>query len=539
MFVRPPAVRSARNPGRRPMPRRVPLSEANRPLLRQFIRNRRSDPRYEAYVLEVREGPAVNGNTNAAADKSVPHPWVTVRDYVKGNQLIGLPVSVCDALLKHLLTCVSPEEPNQVDSSEESEIVCSSVSAMNSQSVSPAMASGDGKSPVGEAPQDDNSPYKKNVPIVRQKPFHLCRLKPIRIVCEATGCILEVTSKDPAIMHTSIHSEGQEQVVQADPSRRWIMSVPVETRPAGEHVENGVSMRSKRRHPWETRGVLELHESLMGQLSVFLADVVTRYRSVNQLPEVRSLYSASGGRRFFFDLRDTRWGKRLHISQVTDLHRNVIGIPLEALVSFRTRLDMIIGSLGLEDQHVLRSEVYGKLRGRVQHHFDNNTGISSQIRLNDATDSANGGNSGTKSVHTSDDHVSQLGGSRQRERERRRQRLRSYGGDSGIRQVGVQQPGSRSADAAEHQAETSTRRVVPGTMNGTVNTNQWSGGNSRNRRFPRRNRNMRPFNRVRKHPSSETTGNPTETSVKQLSVQSVPEPVIDVTRVAPVAEATA
>lgn len=48
----------------------------------------------------------------------------------------------------------------------------------------------------------------------------------------------------------------------------------------------------------------------------FSADVSTRYRDVKGNLDVSSLFSLSGGRRFYFDLRDTRWGKRLHISQV-------------------------------------------------------------------------------------------------------------------------------------------------------------------------------------------------------------------------------
>lgn len=74
---------------------------------------------------------------------------------------------------------------------------------------------------------------------------------------------------------------------------------------------------------------------------------------MEQLPQVSCLYSPSGERRFFFDLRNTRYGIRLHISQVTDLHRNVIGIPLESLVDFRDRLSALVDSLNLEEEKKL------------------------------------------------------------------------------------------------------------------------------------------------------------------------------------------
>jgi hypothetical protein len=95
---------------------------------------------------------------------------------------------------------------------------------------------------------------------------------------------------------------------------------------------------------------IELREELLRSLERFLTDVAVRYRNIKGDLVIPSLYSYSGERRFYYDLRRTRWGLRLHVSQVTDMHRNVIGIPLEALVQFRDRLSEAISSLQLEEQ---------------------------------------------------------------------------------------------------------------------------------------------------------------------------------------------
>lgn len=542
MFVRPPVARSSRNPGRRPIPPRPTPNEINRPLLRQFIRNRRSEPRYEAYIIEVREGPAVNGNTNAAAGKSIPQPWVTVRDFVRANQSIGLPVSVCDTLLKHLLTCVSNEEARtRTDSSEESEIACESprpASAADGPSTSPARASGDMKSQNEEATSDENSPAKKSPLRPQSKLFQLSQLQPIRIVCDATGCTLEVIARDPTAKRVANNPDEPDTLPPIDPCRRWIVSAPLETG-VGAKVNSEQTADStsggngRRKNPWETRGVLELHESLMPQLSAFLTDVVTRYRSVDQLPEVRSLYSASGGRRFFFDLRDTRWGKRLHISQVTDLHRNVIGIPLEALVSFRTRLDTVIKSLGLDDQHALRSEFYGPVTDSSSPRGQR-PNLSSRDRSNDVSESAKAtdeGNRDTVGAANRND-VPQ-----NRQRGRRRQRVRSF--TSGVTGAGGSMAGNRPAELAGTLAESNSRRSLQSSQNQVVGSNQWNGGIPRNRRFGRRNRNPRPFNRGNREPPAEADGESNEANLHSTSIQSAPEPIIDSNRVAPVAQASA
>ncbi|CAH8682426.1 unnamed protein product [Schistosoma rodhaini] len=387
MFVRPPTVRTTRNPRRRP-PHIFNLGEANRPLLRQVIRSRRSNPVREAYVLEVREGPVVNSNANAATASMIPQPWVTVRDYYKGNDFVSLPVSICNTLLKHLMTCALVDHEHQVESSEDSEIECTfSPSPKVGEEASLTETSGETVSQVEGGASEGTKVTKKVSSGVKPHTFQLSLLKPIRIVCEATGCTLEVTARNPLPKHTSANSEEPTQTVQADPDKRWLISAPLEVRKtnssSGEQTLDSSGIGSttngsgRRQFSWETRGTLELHASLMPQLLTFLADVVTRYRAIDLIPKVQSLYSISGERRFLFNLKDTRWGKRIHISQVTDLHRNVIGIPLEDLVSFRSRLDTVIKSLGLEDQYAIRSSIHRNTENRSTHK-EQRTRVSSQ-----------------------------------------------------------------------------------------------------------------------------------------------------------------
>lgn len=96
--------------------------------------------------------------------------------------------------------------------------------------------------------------------------------------------------------------------------------------------------------------VIELRNELLGHLVKFLEDVATRYRPLTKDMNIPSLYSYSGERRFYYDLRETRWGVRLHISQVTGMYRNVVGIPLESVVAFRDRINQAIQFLGLEEK---------------------------------------------------------------------------------------------------------------------------------------------------------------------------------------------
>ncbi|CAH8597108.1 unnamed protein product [Schistosoma turkestanicum] len=374
MFVKPPVVRTNRNLRGRPPSTPTSLVITGRPLLRQVVRSRRSDPVREAYVFEVREGPVVNSSTNAGAAVMIPQPWVIVHDYFKGSSFVSLPVSICSTLLKHLLTCsMTDDDEHQIESSEDSEVECSSSpSPKDKEEASSTETLGEAVSQV-----EGETVTKKASSRVGSRTFQLSLLKPIRIVCEATGCTLEVTARNPVAKHTSVNSAEPTQTVQADLDKRWLVSAPLEVRTnVSSSVEQAVDNSGigsttngsgRRQNFWERRGTLELHERLMPQLLTFLADVVTRYRTVDLIPKVPSLYSMSGERRFLFNLKDTRWGKRLHISQVTDLHRNIIGIPLEDLVSFRSRLDTVIQSLGLDNHYAIRSSIYRSGENRSTH----------------------------------------------------------------------------------------------------------------------------------------------------------------------------
>ncbi|VDN28823.1 unnamed protein product, partial [Dibothriocephalus latus] len=89
----------------------------------------------------------------------------------------------------------------------------------------------------------------------------------------------------------------------------------------------------------------------------------------------------SGDRRFYFDLRNTRWGHRLFLSQVTDFHRNVIAIPVETLTDFRDRINTFIEKLHLEENKTLRDTLqvhsvpqrYWKRYPKIRPNFINGT----------------------------------------------------------------------------------------------------------------------------------------------------------------------
>ncbi|KAH8868039.1 PUR alpha beta gamma DNA RNA binding [Schistosoma japonicum] len=511
MFVRPPTIRTNRNPRRRPLPVRAPLKEINRPLLRQVVRNSRSNPCYEAYILEVREGPTVNGSTN---------PWISVRDNVKGNNFVGLPVSICNTLLKHLLTCATVGDEHEIDSSEDSENTCtSSPSPKIAEEISPTEVFGEGASEGETVVKKISS---------RVKPmFQLCMLKPIRIVCEATGCTLEVTVRNPTAKQASPSTEEPTQTVQADPERRWLISAPLEVKgnisSSGDQtldssdIGNTTNGNSKRQYPWETRGTLELHESLMPKLLAFLADVVTRYRAVDLIPRVPSLYSASGERRFLFNLRDTRWGKRLHISQVTDMHRNIIGIPVEALVSFRSRLDEVIKSLGLEDQYTMRSSIYKDRENRPPFR-------QRRLPVPPRNDSKFAGESldrenGTQGDEENDEINSNNTQSRTRGRDRHPLRTGVFS---------VSNRGSRNADI--YESESGPRHNI-GNRFGRRG-NRTNGG--RERPVKRRDKNQLANGDLK---ASDGT-NANEVNINS-DIPNTPEPAVESTRMAPAAEASA
>ncbi|XP_018646189.1 hypothetical protein Smp_044680 [Schistosoma mansoni] len=518
-MTRPPTVRTTRNPRRRP-PHILNFGEANRPLLRQVIRSRRSNPVREAYVLEVREGPVVNSNANAATASMIPQPWVTVRDYYKGNDFVSLPVSICNTLLKHLMTCATVGD-HQAESSEDSEIECtSSPSPKVGEEASLTETSGETVSQV----EGGAKVTKKVSSGVKPHTFQLSLLKPIRIVCEATGCTLEVTARNPLPKHTSTNSEEPTQTVQADPDKRWLISAPLEVRKNnssnGEQTLDSSGIGSttngsgRRQFSWETRGTLELHASLMPQLLTFLADVVTRYRAIDLIPKVQSLYSISGERRFLFNLKDTRWGKRIHISQVTDLHRNVIGIPLEDLVSFRSRLDTVIKSLGLEDQYAIRSSIHGNTENRSTHK-EQRTTVSSQD-----TSNVSGGVNGIEI----DEENNLIDTSNTKNRTHGREVRPSRTGVSTLNN-------KESRNVGIYDGESGQRRNHGSRFGRRSN---WTNG-GRGHPVKRKDKNQLSSNRDLKT-SDETKHNEVNTN---SNLQNSLEPAVESTRITPAAEASA
>ncbi|CAH8675277.1 unnamed protein product [Schistosoma bovis] len=528
MFVRPPTVRTTRNPRRRP-PHILGLNEMNRPLLRQVIRSRRSNPVREAYVLEIREGPVVNNNSNTANTRMIPQPWVTVRDYFKGNDFVSLPVSICNTLLKHLMTCAIVDDDHRVESSEDSEIECTtSPSPKVGEEASLTETSGETASQVEGGASEGTKVIKKVSSRVKPHTFQLSLLKPIRIVCEATGCTLEVTARNPLPKHTSTSSEEPTQTVQADPDKRWLISAPLEVRKSnssgGEHTLDGSGIGSttngsgRRQYSWETRGTLELHTSLMPKLLTFLADVATRYRAIDLIPKVQSLYSISGERRFLFNLKDTRWGKRIHISQVTDLHRNVIGIPLEDLVSFRSRLDTVIKSLGLEDQYAIRSSIHRNSENRSTHK-QQHAPVSSQDTSNLPSESVGGVNS-----TEIDEENNRIDTSNTQNRTHGRENRPSRTGVFALNN-------KENRNAGTYDSESGQRRNRGNRFGRRSN---WTNG-GRGNPMKRRDKNQLSSNQDLKT-SDEIEHNEVNTN---SNLQNSLEPVVEPTRITPAAEASA
>ncbi|KAM3178028.1 hypothetical protein ACTXT7_003399 [Hymenolepis weldensis] len=110
--------------------------------------------------------------------------------------------------------------------------------------------------------------------------------------------------------------------------------------------------------PHKRTTYLRVYEELVPNLLAFLIDIKTRYSQRDVSPEKAvSMLSDSGERRFFFDVRNTRYGYRLHISQVSNKNRMVIGIPLESVVMARDCLNEVIQNYSLgedKDRATLR-----------------------------------------------------------------------------------------------------------------------------------------------------------------------------------------
>ncbi|VDN98925.1 unnamed protein product [Rodentolepis nana] len=104
--------------------------------------------------------------------------------------------------------------------------------------------------------------------------------------------------------------------------------------------------------PHKRTTYLRVYEELVPNLLAFLLDIKTRYSQRDVSPEKAvSMLSDSGERRFFFDVRNTRYGYRLHISQVSNKNRMVIGIPLESVVMARNCLNEVIENYSLAEDN--------------------------------------------------------------------------------------------------------------------------------------------------------------------------------------------
>lgn len=280
----------------------------------------------DAYRMEVNEYiPEIKKNATRNKMGQEPFPCVTVRDMKpiiadRKQRRVWIPVTICESLVEYLRSAKISEDDT-----------------------TPA---GDAEvSPKTSSVEDENSTSEKK----RQFAYDVSKLTERNFTCQKTGKIVEIEIV-PAV-------DTELKIVRL----RTYMDVPSkEEFKTGDFIE-----------------VIELRSSLVGRLIKFLNDVAMRYQSMEEVGDasIPSLYSYSGERRFYFDLRDTRWGLRLHISQVTDLHRNVIGIPLESVVQFRDRLNMAIEKLNLtKEEEVSMTENMG-FRGNNRRPYRNNSEI--------------------------------------------------------------------------------------------------------------------------------------------------------------------
>ncbi|KAL5107630.1 hypothetical protein TcWFU_004282 [Taenia crassiceps] len=243
-------------------------------------------------------------------------PWVILKSRYAREEGVTFPISMCADLYSHLLSCAQLKQ-DELDSSGEAN------GAHNSEQI-----------------VDENCV------------FDLSQLSSMDFNDEAVNCSLKILTEQHAV-------KGHEAERGSDFAkvRRWIQSGPLNE--AGDSSTNG-----PRPLPMHMRTVrLELYEMLLPNLVTFLSDICVRYQHLDQPPQLNFLYSSSGERKFFFDIRNTPYGNRLHIAQVTNFHRSVIGIPLESLVTFRNRLTMLIDALKLEEGEVMR-ETLGRYSNR-------------------------------------------------------------------------------------------------------------------------------------------------------------------------------
>ncbi|KAH9280871.1 hypothetical protein ECG_06781 [Echinococcus granulosus] len=319
-----------------------------RMLMRELVVNKVSETKTVGYVMGVIQSPlkrsyAPNSQIRVQYD-GLEHgdpdlaPWVVLRSRFTREEAVTFPISMCADLYNHLLHCAQLRQ-DELDSS------------------------GEAHTTQGSDQNDDENCA-----------FDLSHLRSVAFIDEATNCSLTILTEQPTLGESKSGRESEFGKV-----RRWIQSGPL-NKPEDKSANGPHTL------PMHMRTVyLELYEILLPNLITFLSDICVRYQHLDQPPQLNFLYSPSGERRFFFDIRNTPYGNRLHISQVTDLHRNVIGIPLESLVTFRNRLTMLIDALKLEDGEVMREtlEKYSSRPRRlrfIRPTFGNQAATSSSSR---------------------------------------------------------------------------------------------------------------------------------------------------------------
>lgn len=244
-------------------------------------------------------------------------PWVMIRDRYHKNQLIHFPITLCGGLYESLQTMVIKNKENE------------------------------------------------------EWTFDVARLQRFKLMETVLNSYVECPNED---VQKEITADAAKKNKTEDPNDRkivWLRTGPVKAPEEGEVL----SQHKKTNY-------LRVYEELMPNLLAFLSkwvlyglsshllflaalrvhfslvDVKTRYTKRDVAPEKAvSMLSDSGERRFFFDVRNTRYGYRLHISQVSNKNRMVIGIPLESVVTARDCLNEVIQNYNLNedaDRAILR-----------------------------------------------------------------------------------------------------------------------------------------------------------------------------------------
>lgn len=245
------------NSPRYPVPAKDSVYRNNYLLSKQFIENR-DESQPTAYILEVRE----DYTPLLSVNKSFFQPWVVIQDKYKKENAVRIPVTVCDTLLQHILTSFkSKNEHSDFDGNG----VTNEFS--NQAYKGPGCAFGDGTNT--DLQDCDAHQLKKNKENL-SKAFSMEYLSPIRIVCDTTGCVIEISSRDPMIRAFDNKEETVQENSSTNPVRRWIVSSLVENINS-LNSEQVSSNNEERKRPLESRGSVEIHKNLLPQLSAFLS----------------------------------------------------------------------------------------------------------------------------------------------------------------------------------------------------------------------------------------------------------------------------